>query len=309
MVAAKTVRYIKLGRGGCWEDVSLDRGELHFGHGKISHQLSLGDDSDAIKKFRIDGGRDPRAAAEDAREVLDFYRLGADCLWITFAREHLWWTFAEPKVTWLGSGKGHGERLRKSIGGWRRTDVDGKPLRMNGLSTRLTKVASYRRTLCSVEAEDYLLRRINGVEEPLVAKSALARDRLLATIAEAIASLHQADFETLIDVIFARSGWNRVSRLGGTQKLVDMVLEQPTLEERIAVQIKSSATQRELNQYVEDIDAAGTFERCFFVCHTPKGRLQPPTDRDDVYVWCSPEIAAAAVRLGLADWIIEKIST
>jgi hypothetical protein len=308
MIAAKAVRYIKLGRGGCWEAVSLDGGELHFGHGKISHELAVKGDSEAIKRARIEGGRDARAAAEDAREVLDFYHLGADCLWVTFARGHLWWTFAEPKVTWLGFGEGHGERARKSIGGWRNTDLNGKPLRMNGLSTKLTKVAAYRRTLCSVEAEGYLLRLLNGIEEPLVAKSVQARDDLLSAIADAVAALHQDDFETLVDVIFARSGWNRVSPLGGSQKLVDMVLEQPTLEERIAVQVKSSASQRTLDRYVEDITADGTFSRFFFVCHSPKGRLDPPADRDDVYVWCGPEIAAAAMRLGLADWIIDKVS-
>ncbi|MBP0115736.1 hypothetical protein [Bradyrhizobium vignae] len=39
----------------------------------------------------------------------------------------------------------------------------------------LTKVASYRRTICAVKAQDYLLRRINGIEEPIVAKASQAR--------------------------------------------------------------------------------------------------------------------------------------
>ena len=30
-ITARTVRYIKLGRGGRWEKISLERGELHFG--------------------------------------------------------------------------------------------------------------------------------------------------------------------------------------------------------------------------------------------------------------------------------------
>src|SRR4051812_12392545 len=101
-ISADTVRYIKLGSGGRWEDAALDRGELHFGYKNATHELALAGDLENLKQHLVDIGRAPQAAARDAREVLDFYELGADCLWITFAKDHLWWTFAEPKVTWLG---------------------------------------------------------------------------------------------------------------------------------------------------------------------------------------------------------------
>ena len=45
----------------------------------------------------------------------------------------------------LGIGDGHGARLRKSIGGWRNADINGVPLRMDSLSTKLTRVAGYPR--------------------------------------------------------------------------------------------------------------------------------------------------------------------
>ena len=204
MITATTARYIKLGRGGGWADVSLKRGEIHFGHGKISHEMALVGNRKAIKQARIDQGRDARTAAEDAREIFDFYHLGSDCLWITFAKDRLWWTFAEPEVTWLGKGEGHGERTRKTIDGWSSTDVNGAALRIDGLSTKLTKVANYRRTIWCGQAEEYLLRRINGVDDPLVAKGMKAREAMLSAIAEAVSSLHQKDFETLVDVIFAK---------------------------------------------------------------------------------------------------------
>lgn len=307
-VAAKTVRYIKLGRAGRWESVSLDQGELHFGHGNVPHELALTGDRKSIEACRVAHGRSRKAAASDARELSDFYALGSDCLWVTFAREHLWWTFVHPEVVWKGKGEGHGERLRKTIDGWRNTDVNGVPLRTATLSTRLTKLASYPRTLCAVEAEAYLLRRINGVIEPLVAKSSLAREALLDVMTEAISALHWRDFETLADVIFARSGWHRASELGGGQKLVDLVIEQPTTGDRGAVQIKSAAGQKELDEFIERADETGSFERLFFVCHTPRGALLAPIDRRDVHVWVGREIAKAALRLGLADWIIEKVS-
>ena len=124
-ISAGSVRYIKLGAGGRWVDASLDRGELHFGYGKSPHELALGGNFDALKQHLFGLGKDAQGASREAREVLDFYELGDDCLWITFARDHLWWTFANPGVTWVGGdGQLVGERLRKSIDGWRNTDAN-----------------------------------------------------------------------------------------------------------------------------------------------------------------------------------------
>ena len=305
-ISAETVRYIKLGRGGRWEDAAIDRGELHFGYKKATHELALEGDFETIKQYLIGLGRDAQAASRDAREVLDFYELGSGCLWITFAKDHLWWTFAAPEVTWVGGDGQEGERTRKTIGGWRNTDVNGVPLGTNTLSTKLTKVAGYRRTICKVEAQDYLLRRINGIQEPFVEKSTAARDTLITMITEGLAMLHWADFEPLVDVIFARSGWHRASAIVGNQKLVDMELEQPTTSERGAVQVKSSANQKLLDQYIARIDEAERFDRFFFVCHSPEGELASPIGRNDVHVWTGRELASTVLRLGLQDWVFEK---
>jgi hypothetical protein len=307
-ITAGSIRYIKLGRGGEWEKISLELGELHFGHGGVPHEMALAGDREQIKQHLIEQGRNARAAIDDARELLDFYQLGSDCLWITLAREHLWWTFAAPEVTWLGFGERHGKRMRKCIGGWRNTDIKNLPLRMDSLSTKLTKIAGYRRAICAVDCEEYLLRRINGIVEPLVLKSNQAREALVEIMAEAIGSLHWADFETMVDVIFARSGWHRVSAIGGTQPLVDLALEQPITRERAAVQVKSSARQGELNDFIGRADEVGTFDRLFFVCHHPIGSLSMPIDRKDAQLWSGHELARTALRLGLSDWIIEKIS-
>jgi len=307
-LAPAHVRYIKLGRGGQWETISLERGELHFGYSKVPHELALSCDRDQIRRYLIRQGRDPRSASEDAREVVDFYGLGENCLWITFAREHLWWAFARSGVVWLGASDDHGARYREAIRGWQRTDIDGAALRMATLSTKLTQLASYRRTICAVGCEDYLLRRINGIVEPLQAESIRALETLVDVTAESIRTLQWRDFETLVDIIFARSGWFRASAIGGNQKLFDMVLEQPTLRETCAVQVKATAGQRQLDEFVELADATEVFDRLFFVCHTARGRLEPPTDRPGVHIWTGEELAATSVRLGLAEWIVEKIS-
>jgi restriction endonuclease len=278
-------------------------------HARVaSHEVALAGDREQIKRTLIEQGRNERAAIDDARELLDFYHLGSDCLWITLARGHLWWTFATPEVTWLGSGENHGKRMRKAIGGWRNTDINSLPLRMDTLSTKLTKTAGYRRAICAIDCEEYLLRRINGIIEPLVLKANQARQTLTEIIAEAIGSLHWVDFETMVDVIFARSGWHRVSAIGGSQPLVDLALEQPITGERAAVQVKSRARQNAVNDFIDRVDEIGTFDRVFFVCHHPIGTLSMPIDRRDAQLWSGDELARTALRLGLSDWIIEKIS-
>jgi len=302
------VRYIKLG-GGNWADVSLDQGELHFGYYGAAHDLGLALDGDAIRKFYLESGRDGRAASEVARQVLDFYGLGADCLWITFARGYLWWTFADAQVHWLGRDEkaSRGERIRKSIGGWKNVDIKGHPLSMASLSTKLTRVANYRRTICAVRERDYLLRRINGEEEPIIAAANQAREALIDATAAAIKSLHWADFETLVDIVFSRSGWHRISAVGGRQETIDLELEQPITGERIAVQVKSRSDQRRLDDFIARADKAGSHDRLFFVCHSPAGNLSVG-DRPDVHVWSGREFAGTVLRLGLHDWVLEKLA-
>jgi len=55
----------------------------------------------------------------------------------------------------------------------------------------------------------------------------------------------------LVDLIFARSGWQRVSRVGEDLADVDMILEQRATGERAFVQVKSKAGQAVLDDYVD----------------------------------------------------------
>lgn len=121
-----------------------------------------------------------------------------------------------------------------------------------------------------------------------------------------IAALHWADFETLVDLILARSGWNRVSALGGTQKDADMVVEQAVTGETALVQVKSSASQQVLDRYIEIHDQSSVHDRLIFACHSEKTKLFADT-RDDVILWDRRGLARAAIRNGLIDWLTERV--
>jgi hypothetical protein len=305
-IAPKHIRYIKLGPRGAWEKRGITRGEIYFGRGVDHEHLLVKGDWDGLIRFFRKKGLLPAVASCFAREARDFETLGPDCLWVMFAMGFLWWGFAAPKVIPLGGdGRAHGTRMRHIIGGWRNKDIHGRPLAQEGLSTKLTQVAACRHTMCGVKEREYLLRRINGQEEPLVARAAIVRNAMIEVASDAIASLHWADFESLVDLIFARTGWQRVSRLGGHQKDIDLELEQPTTEERAFVQIKSQASQSDLDAYMAKF-GRGTWGRMFFVCHTPQGQLKSKA-RSDVHVWTRETLASAAVRAGLYDWVVQKV--
>ncbi len=302
----KEIRYIKLGSGGRWAQTAFERGELHFGYRTVSHDLCRRGDWDAVVRSLTEQGRSLSKARDAVREVRDFYALGSDCLWITFADGHLWWAFAAPEVTWLGVDEdGRGARTRRTVDGWHNVNIKGDALRIDDLSSRLTQVAAYRQTVCSVKASDYLIRRINAIEEPVVARAGAARAAMIAVATEMIAGLHWADFETLVDLIFARTGWQRISRVGGTQADTDLVLEQPTIGETAFVQVKSTAGQAVLDDYVERFRRIGTYNRMFFVCHSPTGALSVDATAG-VHIWAGDRLADAAVKAGLFDWLTER---
>jgi len=302
------VRYIKLGPGGAWESGSLDGGRLDWGIPDNPHDLARAENWVGAKQFYIDCGIAPVTATGFVRELRDFHTLGANDLWITFARGHLWWAFAQPGVYLSGGDNKHeGEGYRAIIGRWRSTDIRGRALTMNSLSSRLTQLAGYRGTICSVRERDYLLRRINAEEEPLVARALAARSALIEATTDLVRHLHWADFELLVDLLFARAGWRRLSSLGGTMKDIDLLIEQPLTSERASVQVKSSADQRTLDANIAAFEASGAATRFFFVCHSPRGSLTlPQGSADRIDLWTTDKLAATAVDHGLTDWLIEK---
>lgn len=301
-------RYIKLGPGGVWEPSSLDGGRIDWGMPTNPHGAANAADWVAARQFYIDNGSAPGPATGFTRELRDFYTLSADCIWITFARGHLWWALAAPAVTLTGGDAKHeGEAYRRTIGGWSNSDVAGTPLTMNTLSTRLTQLAAYRGTICTVREHDYLIRRINGEEEPLVATAREAREVLVDATRELVRHLHWADFELLVELLLTRGGWRRVSALGGHMKDIDLVVEQPLTGERATVQVKSAADQTTFERCVASFSESGGADRYFFACHTARGTLRTPAgDTGRVHLWGDKELASAAVDAGLVGWLMQR---
>ncbi len=298
------VRYIKLGRGGLWADQAISEGIVPFGYHLVDHTLCAAGDWDAVRQQLLANGRKPSGATQGIREIRDFYELGEDTLWVTMADGHLWWAFADKDV------KTTGERLpdvpsryRATLGGWRRESLTGEPLAVRNLSSALTRTATYRMTICSVERADYLIRRIKGEVDPLHVEAKTLQEKLRDITQKMIQQLHWEEFETLVDLIFARGGWRRTSLLGGNMPDVDLILDQPVTGETAWVQVKTASSQSELNDYVERFERDGSCDRFFFVCHS--GVLEAP-QKPNMHVWAGAKLADLAVDVGLFDWLVQR---
>jgi len=304
-IAPAAVRYIKLGPANAWFESSRGHQRLEFGHPDVSDRLARSGDRTGIASVYTRLGKTQSKASDYAREVSEFYSLGADCLWVTFAEGSLWWGFAKPAVHMLQPTSGAATRYRELLFPWRNRDVCGNLLSVATLITRLTTVAAYRQTLCAVKSEQHLIRRINGVEEPIVAETRSAQERLVRLAETLIRNLHWRDFEVLCDLMLARSGWQRIAELGGLQRGTDLVIEQIATGERAFVQVKSSADQKTLQRYVADFEVDGAFDRMFFICHSPAGPMQF-SSRKPVHVWAGETIARQAIAAGLINWLMQK---
>lgn len=301
-IAPEQARYIKLGPNNAWAPQALTNGRIEFGHADVSHALANKGQWDEVKRC-WEGKTSASKASDFLREVKDFYTLGEECLWITFAQGRMFWAFAAPQVTLnTQSSTSIGSRYRDVVDGWRCTDIYGRELIFEDISTKLTKTAAYRQTLCNIKAEDYAIRLINGEEEPSVIEAKAARAAYINALLPIIQSLHQSDFEVLTDLLFSKLGWVRINGLGGHQKDTDLVLEQPATGSRALVQVKSAANQAVLDDYAERFSRIPN-DIAIVVCHSPRGKLTPPAN---LKLWDGPLLAERVVQAGLADWVFKR---
>ncbi len=302
-IAPPHVRYIKLGAGGAWVGPSMDEGRLYFGIKSDPFNLCSAGDWEAVHHIYRTMGMPQSTATSNTREMKDFYTLGADCLWITFARGHLWWGYAEPGPVEMPEIQDDGRCCyRRMIDGWRSTDAAGNPLLIDRLSTSLTQLASYRRTLCGVKDQDYLLRILNAAPDPNVALMQERQQALVEAAVPLIAGLHWSDFELFVELLLARLGWRRLSRLGGIQADIDLLVELPSSGERLAVQVKSSLDQATADRCCSIFKASPIADRFLIACHSP-GRTR--ISDDGIALWDGQALATRAVAEGLSGWLID----
>lgn len=299
------VRYIKLGQNGKWAAEALEQGIIPFGYALVDHKACLAGDWDEVRRQLAGMGRSASGVSHRFRELKEFYGLPADTLWVTAVDGHFW-AFADGPVIETERANSDGPaRYRRTRAGWCKTSLAGEPLTVRSLGSALTRTASYQMTVCTIKHAEHLLRRIRGERDPLHGEAMALRLQLREVGRRMIQQLNWRDFETLVDLIFARGGWQRSSVLGEGVPDVDLILSQPTTGETAWVQVKSRSSQAELDDYLGRYRRDGSCDRFFFVCHSVAGPVSLPGDAR-LHLWAGERLAAAAIDAGLFDWLLDR---
>ncbi len=225
-----------------------------------------------------------------------------DDIWITFHANHLWWCkVTDPHI--------HEDKVSKyrQVERWHCHNFFDEPLLITQIPGRVAKLQGFRGTICKVSEVDELARLINRQHSSEYAAILHSKEDLCRHVESGLRRLHWKDFETLVDLLFRAIGWRRVSVLGQTMKGSDIELEDPITGEMYQVQVKSTATPRDLQEYT-DTFASGKYRRLFFVVHTPDKKLTETPQPEDSPVQIIPprRLAEMVVELGLLNWLLNK---
>lgn len=307
MITAKCAKYIKLGEKGNLEDLCFKDGTIRLGYHQVKHEI--GNNLEELRNFFNERHKKSKSAATNhARQVHDFYTANKDTIWFSFANGSLWWCQSDSVVEMIAYDSNEGSRFRKTINGWSNKNTSGAELKIAELNGELTKVAGYRGTICNINnsLKEYLLKKINGEEIEEIKKAKKARTEILKSIESLMKLLHWKDFELLVELVFAKSGWQRISASGGTQKTIDIEMVLPSTQEQAFVQIKSRTDNTQLQYYIDQLDLReDEKEKMFFVYHTA-GEIQKP-ENEMVTLVGPQKLSEMVLDAGLFTWLLKKV--
>lgn len=303
-IAPKKIRFIKLGSGGGWEETCIQENTIRLGYESPHHHDSLAGNWNVVREYWLNARKgDEGAATRDVNQIRDFYELEESDLWITFYKRKLYWCHAAREVIELEDES----RIRNVIGSWSSADINGRPLRIENIDGRVTKVQGFRGTICSVDLQEYLVRKINGLAIAEVESAKASLQKLKSDVEDLIKGLWWHDFELLIDLIFSKAGWQRFSVLGKTEKDLDLDVYSPATQKRAFVQIKSATTRAEIESCIDSFGGYEQFSEMYIVFHTCNTALTDIEVRNpNINLWGLEKIAGLVVNAGLVEWLINK---
>jgi hypothetical protein len=304
-----SVRYVKNGSGGRWWQAAKENGQVHAGWQDIPSKLLLNPGFGEIERVVRKGFTDQGAATRDFKALRCLLDAPSQHVWITFEEGCMWWCTVSDlaKINSNGQDQSHGNFWLVCDHPWSNRSLGGRLLAMTDLPGTVTAAAGFRGTVSEPKASEAILRIIRDEKNKDVAASRDQRANYEQTIFTIIQQLRWKDFEQLVDVILDRTGWKRISTLGGTREGIDIEVENPTADEIAFVQVKSSATQAILNDYVRRFNAQrDRYARMIFAVHSVDGQLIPPANLP-VQLWTCQKLAELVVRLGLGEWVENKL--
>jgi hypothetical protein len=298
--------YIKLGRGGMWEEDAIATGKLRMGWAESTiEDINAANWKVIHRQVRRElKGKPAGTVSADLNALRRITESSPDDIWITFHQNKMWWTrLAAGKVRQDKTSK-----YRKTSQPWSDRSLTGIALTVSNLPGMLAQLQGYRATVCRVHHDDLLRRTLLGEQSPSAAAIRSHRAVLANHLAKAIQELHWKDFETLVDLVFRNAGWIRVSVLGQHAKGLDLELIEPIMKDRYIVQVKSRAGRAEVISTAKQFSPR-EYRRVFFVVHSPDSSLTEAAKLPKHVALVTPErLATMAADAGLTGWIEDKVS-
>lgn len=281
IINCKNAYYIKLGRNGCWEESSLKENIMRIGWKNQTLSDINNCNWEIIQKQLITETTDKGTATRDCRALKMICKSTHDDIWITFHGNYLWWCKVADPVIFEDTVS----KYRKAEK-WHYQDVLGEPLVITQIPGRIAKLQGFRGTICKVKEVDELARLINHQHSSEYSAIHHSKEDLCIHVEAGLRRLHWKDFETLVDLLFRATGWRRISILGETMKYSDIELEDPINCEMYQVQVKSTATLRDFNEYSQRF-IGGQYRKLFlsFTRRTQSSRacLRPMKAKSNLF--------------------------
>jgi hypothetical protein len=89
-------------------------------------------------------------------------------------------------------------------------------------------------------------------------------------------------------------------------KFSDLELEEPVTGERYQVQVKSSASVADLQEYADNFASTG-FRKLYFVVHSPVGDWSGYPIPENVELILPDRLAQMVIEFGLISWLVNKL--
>lgn len=292
--------YIKLGSKGIYVPHSIPAGKARIGYDYFTLEEINGKEWDVLKKKSGPNYDKKGVATRDINMLRFFVESTPEDVWITFHNRRLYWCRLENSPV----QEDNVSRFRPVLGGWSEFNLVGRELFDNQIPGNISKKQAYRAAICRVEEVEQLRRLIGGEPSDVYQAIALAKENIAREVERGVRLLHWKDFEILVDLLFRNAGWNRISMVGETMNYVDIVLEEPITGERYLVQVKSTATGKDFEEFISK-SSGGGYTKLYFIVHSPAGDFA--NKPENVEVMLPNELARKVVDLGLTDWLMKKI--
>ena len=311
--------YIKLGVGGAWEDDSIKSGKIRIGWKEIRLEDIQKSDWDKIKEDiqeKFKNRKKIKGATQDFNALKNIYNADNNTVFITFYASKLWWCRVKDENEKERIKEDDISKYREVNGKWSAQDVNKNVLLSNQISGKLGKLQRFPATCCDVKERVCLKHLINATHSQEYNFISEAKKELIFKIKNGIKSLHPKDFEILVDLVFRQAGWRRLSMLGEIMKSIDIELQEPITGEQYHVQVKSSASKKNFEEYAKQFNqftsTDNIIKKFYFVVHSPDKSLleyanNNNNDYKNVELIFADKLAEMVVDGGLVDWLMKKI--